>query len=167
MASAGLVVSRGQVLTARQIAAMLGVARLRARYGNRWSFQRRTGHTSHHPYRTQTHCKRGHAFTPENTYVFHNRKTGWRVRHCRQCTRLRQGLTARPMWVELNGVRISIRVHDRWYRAQLRRLRRQMIAAHPDKGGTTRRFDQALKQLARFKASEQEWYRRVTLMPPT
>lgn len=32
----------------------------------------------------QTHCKRGHEFTPENTYVYGD---GWRM--CRTCTRIR------------------------------------------------------------------------------
>lgn len=34
----------------------------------------------------QTHCKRGHAFTPENTYVAH-RERGKRERFCRTCSR--------------------------------------------------------------------------------
>ena len=32
----------------------------------------------------QTHCKRGHEFTAENTYLHRN------MRHCRACTRIRQ-----------------------------------------------------------------------------
>lgn len=32
---------------------------------------------------SQTHCKKGHAFTPENTYVFRG------MRHCRVCSRQR------------------------------------------------------------------------------
>lgn len=32
--------------------------------------------------RAQTHCKHGHEFTPENTYVFQGR------RHCRECRRI-------------------------------------------------------------------------------
>ena len=35
------------------------------------------------PNQYKTHCKRGHAFTPENTYTFR------RMRHCRACNRTR------------------------------------------------------------------------------
>lgn len=35
----------------------------------------------------RTHCKRGHEFTPENTWVRKNRGP---ERHCRACNRLRQ-----------------------------------------------------------------------------
>lgn len=34
----------------------------------------------------QTHCKRGHELTPENTYRYVNRR-GYVCRHCRQCRR--------------------------------------------------------------------------------
>jgi hypothetical protein len=37
-----------------------------------------------HNHRGKTHCKQGHEFTPENTYVNPNRP-GWR--NCRQCQR--------------------------------------------------------------------------------
>jgi HNH endonuclease len=32
-----------------------------------------------------THCKRGHEFTPENTYVYRNKNTGNVKRSCRIC----------------------------------------------------------------------------------
>ena len=36
----------------------------------------------------RTHCKRGHEFTPENTYEFvRNGKAG---RHCKECNRMNQ-----------------------------------------------------------------------------
>jgi hypothetical protein len=38
--------------------------------------------------RHKTHCKHGHAFTPENTYVYPLRNTTLRV--CRACRRLRK-----------------------------------------------------------------------------
>lgn len=34
----------------------------------------------------KTHCKHGHEFTPENTYVHYSSRRGWR-RGCRQCKR--------------------------------------------------------------------------------
>lgn len=34
--------------------------------------------------RRKTHCKYGHAFTPENTRIVHPRP-GWTTRHCRLC----------------------------------------------------------------------------------
>lgn len=44
----------------------------------------------------KTHCKRGHAFTPENTYLYPIRNTTLRI--CRACRRLRnqiaQGVAA-------------------------------------------------------------------------
>lgn len=40
-------------------------------------------------FKTQTHCKRGHEFTPDNTYV-HIRGGGRLVRNCRQCTTQRR-----------------------------------------------------------------------------
>jgi hypothetical protein len=34
-------------------------------------------------FRSETHCKRGHEFTPENTYVYR-----LKTRICRECRRL-------------------------------------------------------------------------------
>jgi hypothetical protein len=44
----------------------------------------------------QTHCKWGHEFTESNTYWFRNKKTGWRIRTCRACTRRRNGYQESP-----------------------------------------------------------------------
>ena len=41
-------------------------------------------------FRAQTHCKHGHEFTPENTYIYVHR--GWKMRHCRQCANQRARL---------------------------------------------------------------------------
>ncbi len=39
---------------------------------------------------TQTHCKRDHEFTPENTRMSVNTRTGKLMRQCRACQRIRQ-----------------------------------------------------------------------------
>jgi hypothetical protein len=45
--------------------------------------------------RAQTHCKRGHEFTPENTFI---RANGWRM--CRTCHNDRN-------WYAARGLRVS------------------------------------------------------------
>lgn len=55
----------------------------------------------HQPRRpTQTHCRRGHAFTPENTY--HQREEG---RGCKTCRRLRDNArnARRRLPIEVEG----------------------------------------------------------------
>lgn len=49
--------------------------------------------------RGRTHCKRGHEFTPENTYLLIHKSDGKEHRHCRTCTEER----ARA-WHEANYV---------------------------------------------------------------
>jgi hypothetical protein len=39
-----------------------------------------------HPNKQKTHCKRGHEFTPDNTYEYPNQYGGTR-RHCKACQR--------------------------------------------------------------------------------
>lgn len=166
----------------------------------------------------QTHCKHGHAFTPENTYWFHNRKRGWQIRMCRACNARRNGavrssryestalvpagmsahsvrsvlaamttrerygrasgnrdMTAahaarrarmRPRRVHVAKGRVFVDAHDDYYRRQRARLRRALIAAHPDKGGAHVRFINAQKALARFVECEREWYGQLGLQPP-
>lgn len=36
-----------------------------------------------------THCPQGHEYTPANTYVYHQAKTGKTMRQCRSCKRRR------------------------------------------------------------------------------
>lgn len=36
----------------------------------------------------KTHCKQGHEFNEANTYLFHNKKTGWSTRQCKVCRRI-------------------------------------------------------------------------------
>jgi len=114
--------------------------------------------------RTQTHCKRGHAFTQANTYVF-RRANGSTSRICRACVAERQ--RGRPTWIERHGVRISLLAHDQFYLRELRRLTEAMIAAHPDKGGTSRKFIDARKAIERFKATEATWYAAYGVSAPS
>lgn len=114
--------------------------------------------------RQMTACKRGHPFTPENTY-----RDAKGCRACRTCVRAakRRYRTGRPDWIERDGgVRISIAAHDRFYRLRHQQLRARMIAAHPDKGGTSAKFIAARKALARFDGEETAWYADVHLTPP-
>lgn len=48
--------------------------------------------------RAATHCKRGHEFTPENTYVYPNRNG---KRRCRTCQRDQQSYYYRGMTIRL------------------------------------------------------------------
>jgi hypothetical protein len=107
----------------------------------------------------KTHCKRGHPFTPQNTL----RTTQGRV--CRACKALRE--RGRPTWVDHQGVRVSIAAHDTFYRARHAQLRQAMVVAHPDAGGTAKRFIAARKAQQAFEAEEQRWYAVYGLKPPT
>lgn len=44
---------------------------------------------THRPSVAQTHCKHGHEFTPENTYVYTNSRSGYRQRACVACSKER------------------------------------------------------------------------------
>lgn len=106
-----------------------------------------------------THCKRGHRFTKMNTFT-----TRRGFRQCRTCRDLlRRG---RPLFVEQGGVKVYINAHDRFFAHRHRQLRHQMIAAHPDKGGTTRQFMQARSALDRFIREEAMWYAALNLHRP-
>jgi hypothetical protein len=50
-----------------------------------------------HKGKSQTHCKHGHEFTPENTYLWKNH------RHCRTCMRQRGRSARTPSITKENG----------------------------------------------------------------
>ncbi len=108
-------------------------------------------------------CRRGHSLSGSNLriYGFVQRIKGRvyvsRKRHCLACEKLRSS-NFRPEVVAL---------HDKYYLSTYRRLREQMIAAHPDKGGTSRRFDRARKALKSFEMKEQTWYTQHSMKPPS
>jgi hypothetical protein len=104
----------------------------------------------------QTLCQRGH--------VILGRAPDGR-RYCTECIKLRRR-GGRPEWVQHGEVRISIAAHDAYYLRTLSILRHRMLAAHPDKGGTTKRFIDARKRHDVFIQSEAMWYRGHGLKPP-
>ena len=121
---------------------------------------------AHRP--TRVTCRQGHLLTPTNTRVsiFRDQRNGrwYQRRTCRFCERARR--CRRPMWIDHAGVRLSIRVHDHWYYLQLRTLTRVMMAAHPDKGGTSRAFIKAREARQKFFLREVQWYGALGLSVP-
>lgn len=156
-------------LTLRQIQALKAWATKRVRYGD--SGRSEAGRVRHqvalqacfaagnHNNARKTHCKRGHLYTPANTYRDHKG-----ARNCVTCRRI-----GRPAWVEQDGCRISITAHDRYYRREYMRLREEMIAAHPDKSRrrTSAAFIAARRRLEQFLDAERQWYALCDLKPPT
>ena len=121
-----------------------------------------------HPKPTRTNCRRGHQLTTANTRVsrFQDQRNGrwYQRRVCRTCERMRAG--QRPAWVDHAGVRVSVLVHDRWYLTHWRALTGAMLAAHPDKGGTSRAFITARQVRERFLQEQGQWYRALGLSVP-
>lgn len=112
-------------------------------------------------------CVRGHAMTKDNTYwyrVKRGRQAGMLRRMCRACVLVRTG--RRPPFVEMDGVKVSVRAHDRWFLRERKKLLKVVVDAHPDKGGTSRKFIAARKALDAFVAEEQRWYARLGLSVP-
>lgn len=104
-------------------------------------------------------CKRGHRLTPDNVL-----RTS-RGRTCRACNIARsrrrhqqQRLSSRPAWVEVRGVRMSVEAHDAACLAEGRALWTRMLNAHPDRGGTQRKFEAARRRWDRWLATETAWY---------
>lgn len=139
-----------------------GIARLRVA-------GQRTQHAAALARRNATHCKRGHRFTSTNTYYWPSRR-GYRL--CRACTiarkRRARSKNSRPIaCIAPDGTKIYILPHDRYYHREVQRLKTRMMNAHPDRGGTVRRFERAMQALKQFKAREAAWYAEFNLLPPT
>jgi hypothetical protein len=117
--------------------------------------------------RAQTRCIHGHEFNEHNTYI--SKKGHRQCRACRnnsQRERKKFLRGERPEWVIVGKGRVSLAAHDAFVTSAHEQLRAQMIAAHPDKGGSTRAFIVAQKKLNAFVASEVEWYAGVNVAPP-
>lgn len=112
----------------------------------------------------KTHCKRGHLYTSQTERIGQRGR-----RSCRTCARdlRRARRRARPAWIDVAGRgRISILAHDRFHVRELRRLRAVIVAAHPDKGGTSQRFIKARLAQDKFLSMERGWYASYGLDVP-
>lgn len=112
------------------------------------------------PQRFTTHCQRGHEYAKGDNL----RWTSAGGRQCRSCDRIRGN--TRPLWVKDQGVRISVRAHDTFYRRAWQKLRRAVLAAHPDVGGTAAKFIKARKAEQTFLTREAVWYEQYSITPP-
>jgi DNA topoisomerase IB len=130
--------------TRRQIGALIMWAKRRARdmwvsgfspaghAAMRTKAQRRV-RTRGNQHTFQQKCKHGHSLADAYTYT----RNGVMQRVCRMCVRLKDLARARR------------RAEDRI----LPELRARMLAAHPDRGGTSREFHSAHKAYLRAKAA--------------
>lgn len=83
---------------------------------------------------------------------------------------MRAGLvrvSGRPSHVEVDGWMCWVELHDRLYRAERRRWKARLAAAHPDAGGTAWRFRAAYAGYQRWLRREARWYAHVGLTPPS
>lgn len=81
----------------------------------------------------KTHCPHGHRYSGANLII---EKDG--SRKCRACVNARR--RGRPSWIDVQGARVSLVARDRFYRTRERRLRKALIAAHADHGGSSAKF---------------------------
>ncbi len=72
----------------------------------------------------------------------------------------------RPAILPSAGGRVYISVHDAEYLRQRSEWKRKLADAHPDAGGTSFRFRQAVKARDRWQATEEAWYGQHGLTPP-
>ena len=128
-------------LTPRQLGARISWAKRREKYGQNGltadglrrlqASTRRNGLALR-----QERCHRGHKLSGDNVCV-------WRGgRKCKSCCRI---------WY---GQRRQRRTHQAWASAEARRLKQAMLAAHPDRGGTSAAFVRARHAYERFRQQE-------------
>ena len=79
-------------------------------------------------------------------------------------------LPGRPLYLNVEGGRLYISVHDAFYLERQRGFKRQIRLAHPDRNHqrwACSRTRNLLKARARWEAEEARWYARFGLEPPT
>jgi len=157
-------------LSARQYGAKIAWARRRAKYGEngltplgKEKLSRLWGRMAHWSSK-KTHCKQGHPFSKTNTKLMPGKKPGTFRRRCIACDSQRN--RKRPRWAMIGNARVCIFAHDKFYERSVHRLRKLRSAAHPDCGGTTKKFQAAWTTLKEFIDLEVQWYKQFNLAPP-
>lgn len=102
----------------------------------------------------KTHCVRGHRFREGSYRLYRGRRI------CLECSR-------RPKWVVHEGVKTNLRLKDKFFRIHYRSLKIDLINAHPDKGGTDRKFQNVQRKLDFFLARERRWYKEANVPMPS
>lgn len=80
-----------------------------------------------------------------------------------------QPLKGRPMFVQKDGWRVWLYIHDHWYLDQRKMLLGELKKWHPDrcKRPTANTYTRHLiKCLREFERKEGEWYKQMKLDPP-
>jgi hypothetical protein len=79
-------------------------------------------------------------------------------------------LPGRPFYVNVEGGRLYVSVHDAFYLQRQGEFKRQIRLAHPDRNHhswASSRTRNLLKARERWEAREARWYGRLGLDPPT
>lgn len=79
-------------------------------------------------------------------------------------------LSGRPFYLNVEGGRLYISVHDAFHLERAREFKRQIQGAHPDRNHhrwASSRTRHLLKARERWERQEARWYARVGLDPPT
>lgn len=72
----------------------------------------------------------------------------------------------RPPFVTVHGGVVCISQHDAAYKARRDALKKQLAAAHPDRGGSEKKFHSLSKYFKKWQLSEEKWYAHYGLTPP-
>lgn len=73
----------------------------------------------------------------------------------------------RPASVPYRGGTVYISVHDQMYLARMANWKFRLAQAHPDKGGTSKKFIYLMHLRDRWLEEEEAWYAQYGLKPPS